>query len=57
VLDQILQRGGDPLRFVPCDDMALINLGAVPVGLNAEETERFLRENAAEICGLGALRA
>jgi hypothetical protein len=29
----------------------LVNLCNVPAGLDAEATERYLRENAAEICG------
>jgi hypothetical protein len=28
-----------------------VNSGKIPDGLNAKETERFLREQGAEICG------
>jgi hypothetical protein len=43
---QILGEGG----FRRTHGMGLVNLCEIPAGLNAEETERFLRENAAEIC-------
>jgi hypothetical protein len=41
----------DECGFLPAHGLGLVNLGEIPEGLNAEETERFLRENAAEICG------
>jgi hypothetical protein len=44
---EILDESGFPTT-VPC---GLVNLGTVPEGLNAQETERFLREHAPEICG------
>jgi hypothetical protein len=34
--------------FLPTGPCGLVDLCKVPDGLNAEETERFLRENAAE---------
>jgi hypothetical protein len=36
---------------LPTGPIGLVNLCQIPDGLNAEETERFLRENWAEICG------
>ena len=44
---QILRESG----FLPRGAMGLVNLGKIPNGLNAKETERFLREHGAEICG------
>ena len=44
---QILEESG----FLPAGAYGLVNLCSIPAGLNAEETESFLRENAAEICG------
>ena len=35
---------------LPTGPVGVVNLGQIPDGLNAEETERYLRENAAEIC-------
>jgi hypothetical protein len=32
--------------------MGIVNFLDIPEGLNAEQTERFLREHAAEICGV-----
>ena len=43
---QILRDTG----FVSTGPTGLVNLCEVPDGLNREETERFLREHAAEIC-------
>ena len=37
--------------FLPTGSLGLVNLSEIPDGLNVEETEKFLRENAAEICG------
>ena len=37
--------------FLPTGPAGVVNLGDIPDGLDAEETERFLRENGAEICG------
>ena len=45
---QILRECG----FLPTGPVGLVNLGQIPSGLNAEETERFLRKDGAEICGL-----
>jgi len=36
--------------------VGVVDLTSIPDGLNAEELQRFLRENAAEICGLRAAR-
>jgi hypothetical protein len=44
---QILRETG----LLPTRPVALVNLMDVPDCLNAEETEMFLREHAAEICG------
>jgi hypothetical protein len=46
---QILRECGFlPARFV---GIRLVTLCRIPKGLSAEETERFLREKGAEICG------
>lgn len=34
----------------------VVNLGKIPDGLNAEETERFLKEKGTEICGPRVLK-
>jgi len=44
---EILRESG----FLPTGPIGLVNLCQIPDGLDAEETERFLRENWAEICG------
>ena len=44
---QILRECG----FLPTGPVGLVNLGQIPDGLNAEELERFLRENGAETRG------
>src|SRR5260221_10750473 len=49
---QILRESG----FLPRGAMGLVNLGKIPNGLSATETERFLREHGAEICGSGAFQ-
>ena len=52
-LDQ--DRGIQILResaFLPTGPVGVVNLGQIPDGLNAEELERFLRKDGAEICGL-----
>ena len=36
---------------LPKGGIVSVYLGNIPDGLNAEETERFLRENGAQICG------
>jgi hypothetical protein len=36
--------------------VGVANLGDIPRGLNAEELERFLRKDGAEICGLRGAR-
>src|SRR5579872_1978232 len=36
---------------LPAGGIGLINLRQVPVGLNANEAEKFVRENGALICG------
>jgi len=49
---QILRESG----FLPRHALGLVNLGNIPDGLNAKETERFLREHGAEICGSGGFQ-
>jgi hypothetical protein len=46
---QILRECG----FLPTGPIGLVNLGHIRDGLNAEELERFLRENGAETSRLG----
>ena len=36
--------------FLPTSRFGVVNLGYIPEGLNAKETERFLREKGAETC-------
>ncbi len=38
--------------FLPTGRFGVVDLGHIPEGLNAKETERFLRERGAETCGL-----
>jgi hypothetical protein len=45
---QILRECG----FLPTGPVVVVNLAAIPQGLNAERLERFLREHGAETCGL-----
>ena len=49
---QILHESG----FPPAGQSGIINLCQIPAGLNAKETERFVRENGAKICGGGLPR-
>ena len=42
--------------FLPTDPVGLVNLCQIPDGLNAEQLERFLRENGAETRGFRAPR-
>jgi hypothetical protein len=44
---KILEEGG----FLPTSGVADINFSLIPRGLNAKDTERFVRENGARICG------
>lgn len=44
---QILRESG----FLKGPGLRLIDLGKIPAGLSAAETQSFLREHAAEICG------
>ena len=44
---RILREGG----FLPARGVAMVDLAQIPVGLNAEETKRFVRQNGAAICG------
>ncbi len=37
--------------FLSSRPRCVVDLGKIPDGLNAKETERFLRENGAGICG------
>jgi hypothetical protein len=43
---QILRESG----FLPTGPIGLVNFCNITAGMNAEETERFLREKGAEIC-------
>jgi hypothetical protein len=43
---QILRECG----FLPTGAIGLVNFCDIPAGMNAEGTERFLRERGAEIC-------
>jgi hypothetical protein len=43
--------------YLPTGRVALVNLGLVPDGLTAEQTEMFLREPAAEMCGFQRAQA
>jgi hypothetical protein len=43
---RILREGG----FLPAGGVAMVDLFQIPVGLNAEETKMFVRQNGAEIC-------
>jgi hypothetical protein len=45
---QILRECGS----LPTGPVGVVNLGEIPNGLNADELERFLRKDGAEICGL-----
>jgi hypothetical protein len=45
---QILRECG----HLPTGPVGVVNLGQIPDGLNAEELERYLRKDGAEICGL-----
>jgi hypothetical protein len=40
--------------FLSASGVVLVNLRQIPVGLNAKDTETFVRQNGAEICGSGA---
>jgi hypothetical protein len=40
--------------FLPTGTIGVVNLCEIPEGLNAKETEGFLRANGAEICGRSA---
>jgi len=48
---RILQEGG----FPPPGRAQIVDFTEIPAGLNAKETERFVRENGAKICGGGGL--
>jgi hypothetical protein len=37
--------------FLPTQRFGVVDLGCIPDGLNAKETERFLRKRGAELCG------
>jgi len=47
---RILQECG----FVPTGGIVLVNLLKIPPGLNAEETQAYLRKYGAELCGSSA---
>jgi len=38
--------------FLPTGPVGVVNLEDIPQGLNADELERFLRKDGADICGL-----
>jgi hypothetical protein len=38
--------------FLPNRGFGVVNLGKIPDSLNAEQLERFLRQQGAETCGL-----
>jgi hypothetical protein len=42
--------------FLPTKRFGVVSLGNIPDGLNAKETERFLREKGAEACGPNGTR-
>jgi hypothetical protein len=50
---QILREGG----FPPANAVSTVDLCEIPVGLSAKETERFIRENGAKICGIGSAQS
>jgi hypothetical protein len=37
-------------EFLPAGGVVMVDLAQIPVGLNTEETKRFVRQNGAEIC-------
>jgi hypothetical protein len=39
--------------FPPANAVSTVDLCEIPGGLSAEETESFIRENGAKICGIG----
>jgi hypothetical protein len=41
----------DEAGFLPMSGIATVDLLDIPQGLSARETERFLRDNSAKICG------
>ena len=41
----------DEAGFLPMSGIATVDLLDIPHGLSARETERFLRDNGARICG------
>jgi hypothetical protein len=41
----------DEAGFLPTSGIASVYLIDIPRGLNAKETEKFLRDNGAKICG------
>jgi hypothetical protein len=41
----------DEAGFLPTSGIASVYLIDIPRGLNAKETEKFLRDNGATICG------
>jgi hypothetical protein len=45
---QILDEAG----FLPASGFEVVDLTVIPRGLNAQEEQRFVRENGAEICGM-----
>ena len=42
--------------FLPTHRFGVVDLSRIPDGLNAKETERFLRERGGETCGLNGAR-
>jgi hypothetical protein len=41
----------DEAGFLPAGGVGVVNLMDLPPGMNAAETERYVRENGAKICG------
>jgi len=44
----------DECGFLPTGRFGVVNLCAIPYGLNAEELEQFLRRNGTETCGFAS---
>jgi hypothetical protein len=42
----------DEAGFLPNSGIGVVDFTVIPRGLNAEEEEKFVRENGAEICGM-----
>ena len=42
----------DEAGFLPSSGVGVVDFTVIPRGLNAQDGEKFVRENGAEICGL-----